>query len=62
MNPLLERFPNLDSQVQGDVVYILGEAGNQDIIGSLKQVLTGPYSPETREAVQEALDTVTRKA
>ena len=60
--PLWERFPTLDEQVRGDVVYILGEAGNRDAIPKLETVLSGPYSRETREAAKEALETIVRKA
>ena len=60
--PLWERFPTLDEQVQGDVVYILGESGNRDIIPKLETVLSGPYSRETREAAKEALEAIARKA
>ena len=62
VGPLWERFPTLNEQVRGDVVYILGEAGNRDTIVKLETVLSGPYSPETREAAEEALGTITRKA
>ena len=61
VRPLWERFPDLNEQVRGDVVYILGEAGNRDTIPKLETVLSGPYSRETREAVREALDTIVRK-
>jgi len=61
VNPLLKRFPNLDSQIQGDVVYILGEAGDHNVMGPLEDILTGPYAPEIREAAQEALDTIAQK-
>jgi len=61
VGPLLERFPALDQQAQGDVVYILGEAGNRDIIPDLETILSGPYTPETREAAQEALEAITQR-
>ena len=61
VGPLWERFPTLNEQVRGDVVYILGEAGNRDTLLKLETVLSGPYSRETREAAEEALETITRK-
>jgi len=61
VGPLLERFPALDQQAQGDVVYIWGEAGNRDIIPDLETILSGPYTPETREAAQEALEAITQR-
>ncbi|MCP4579729.1 MAG: hypothetical protein GY846_25950 [Deltaproteobacteria bacterium] len=61
VNPLWERFPDLDEQVRGDVVYIMGEAGNRDVIPKLETVLSGSYSRETLEAAKEALETITGK-
>jgi len=42
-------------------VYIWGEAGNRDIIPDLETILSGPYTPETREAAQEALEAITQR-
>lgn len=61
VGPLWERFSDLDQQAQGDVVYILGEAGNRDIIRDLETVLSGPYNVETREAAREALESIAQR-
>lgn len=61
VGPLWERFPALDQQAQGDVVYILGEAGGRDIIRALETVLSGPYNAETREAAREALERIAQR-
>ncbi|MFO7600568.1 MAG: thioredoxin family protein [Candidatus Desulfacyla sp.] len=61
VGPLWERFPALDQQAQGDVVYILGEAGDRNIIRDLETVLSGPYNAETREAAREALESIAQR-
>lgn len=62
VGPLWEKFPALDEQIRGDVVYILGEAGNRGTIPKLETVLSGSYSRETLEAAREALETIGGKA
>ena len=61
IEPLWERLPDLNKQVRGDVVYILGEAGNGDILPRLEAVLTDTTDVETMEAVKEAIETITQK-
>jgi len=55
---LWEKFPDLNQQVRGDVIYILGEAGTGDMIPRLESVLRDATDAETREAVKEALETI----
>ena len=62
VGPLWERFPDLDEPVQGDVVYILGEAGNRDAIPHLESVLAGSYGTEIKDAAREALETIPGKS
>ncbi|OQY43185.1 MAG: hypothetical protein B6240_13015 [Desulfobacteraceae bacterium 4572_87] len=40
VEPLWEKLPHLNGQVQGDVVYILGEAGTRDFIPRLEAFLS----------------------
>ena len=61
IEPLWERLPDLNKQVRGDVVYILGEAGTGDILPRLEAVLTDTTDVETMEAVKEAIETITQK-
>lgn len=56
VNPLRERFDRLDEQTKGDVVYILGEAGDREIIPYLERIASGDHSEDTREAAREALE------
>jgi len=61
VGPLWERFSALNEQVRGDVLYILGEAGDRDIIPKLETVLSGAYNAETKEAAGEAIETIEKK-
>jgi hypothetical protein len=61
IEPLFKRFPDLNKQVRGDVVYILGEAGTGDILPRLEAVLSDTTDVETMEAVKEAIETITQK-
>ena len=54
--PLWEHFKSTDDQVQGDIVYLLGESGDASVIPKLKSVLNGPHDPEVKEASLEALE------
>ena len=56
ISPLWEHFKSADDQVQGDIVYLLGESGDANVIPKLKSVLDGPYDPEVKEAALEALE------
>jgi len=58
---LLERFSGLNETVQGDVLYILGQAGNRDILPWLKTVLSGPSGADVKEAAKEAMDAILAK-
>ena len=61
IEPLWKRFPDLNKQVRGDVVYILGEAGTGNILPRLEAVLTDTTDVETMEVVKEAIETITKK-
>ena len=53
---LWDRFPNLDDQIRGDVLYLMGQSRNPEAISRLKSVLNGDYSSELKEVAQEATD------
>jgi len=61
VEPLWEKFPDLNEQVRGDVMYILGEAGTGDMIPRLKTALRDSIDAETREVVKEAIETIKQK-
>jgi hypothetical protein len=54
--PLWEHFKNAEDQIQGDIVYLLGESGDASVIPKLKLVIEGPYDPEVKEAAVEAIE------
>lgn len=60
IEPLWKSFPDLNKQVRGDVVYILGEAGTGNILPRLEAVLTDTTDVETMEVVKEAIETITQ--
>jgi hypothetical protein len=61
VEPLWERIPGLNEQVRGDVIYILGEAGTAEMIPRLEAVLGDVTDVETREAVTEAIETISKR-
>jgi len=61
VEPLWERFPLLNQQVRGDVMYILGEAGTAHVIPRLEAFLRDSTDAETQEAVKEAIETIKEK-
>lgn len=61
VEPLWEIFPDLNEQVRGDVMYILGEAGTGNILPRLETVLSDTTDVETMETVKEAIETIRQK-
>lgn len=59
--PLLERFSALNETIQGDVIYIIGQAGTRDTLPWLEKVLSGPCAEDVREAAKEAVDAIVAK-
>jgi hypothetical protein len=55
VDPLLERYPLVDDQVKGDILYILGETGDQDITSQLEEVFKTSANPELQETAREAV-------
>jgi hypothetical protein len=55
VDPLLERYPIVDDQVKGDILYILGETGDQNITSELENVFKNSINPELQETAREAV-------
>ena len=55
VDPLLERYPVVDDQVKGDILYILGETGDQNIMSQLESVFKTSGNPELQETAREAV-------
>ena len=56
VTPLLwKRFFQVEDTVKGDILYLLGIAGNKEVIPELKKVVSGPYHAEVKEAALDAI-------
>lgn len=55
VDPLLERYPMVDAQVKGDILYIIGETGDQNITSELENVFKNSDNPELQETAREAV-------
>ena len=53
---LWDRFPGSEDTVKGDILYLLGIAGDQGVIPKIETLLNGPYAVEVIEAAKEALE------
>ncbi len=58
---LCNRFPDQDDRVKGDIIYLLGESGDQSMIPFIKSLINGPFPQEVREAAADALDNFLRR-
>jgi thiol-disulfide isomerase/thioredoxin len=59
VDPLWERFHQAGDRVQGDIIHVLGESGNNELVPRLRTILTGSFHSEVKEAAQEALEKLT---
>lgn len=55
VDPLWERFGDLDERVRGDMLYLFGEIGGPGTRRRLESVLKGPGGEEMKEAAREAI-------
>ena len=55
VDPLLERYPMVEDQVKGDILYIIGETVDQDITSELENVFKNSDNPELQETAREAV-------
>ncbi len=60
--PLWKRFHHAKDQVKGDILYVLGEAGNNETLSILKTVLNGDYHSEVKEAAKEAIEKINKSS
>jgi len=54
--PLMERFDQLEDQVKGDVLYVIGECGDANAGSFLRSVSAATQNNELREAAEDALE------
>lgn len=53
---LWKSFPHAKDTVKGDILYLLGQTGDESVIPKLKAVLSGSYPLDIKEAAEEALE------
>jgi glutaredoxin len=58
VEPLWERFMQLDSQIQGDVVQVLGQIGTPSARKCLHAVVKGAFDSDVKEAAAEELQSL----
>ncbi|GBC59556.1 hypothetical protein DENIS_0495 [Desulfonema ishimotonii] len=56
--PLWERFDAADDTLRGDLLYVMGVAGDAALIPRLEAIATGAYGPDVTEAAREAIDNI----
>lgn len=61
IEPLWERFYDIDDQAKGDVLYIFGECGNDKTLSKLESILTDQYNSELKEAAKEAIKSIQQR-
>ena len=58
LDPLWQRFHEVEDPVKGDIIYMMGECGGRDLTPKLESVLEAQHHPEVKEAAREALDKI----
>jgi hypothetical protein len=58
IDPLWERFHQVEDPVKGDIIHILGESGDYKIAPRMEMILNGEYHAEVKEAAGEALEKI----
>lgn len=59
---LQKRFDALDDAVKGDVVYIIGETGDQRMLPFLQTIMETSVHPEVRQAAMEAVTAIQERS
>ena len=61
IDPLLDCFENQNDQIKGDILYIIGQAGDSRIIPFLKDIISGEYTSDVKEAAADAIDNISAR-
>ena len=59
--PLMDLFDQLDDQIKGDILYVIGVCGDQGVVSFLESVATATQNEELREAAEDALEAITTR-
>jgi hypothetical protein len=60
LDPLWQRFHQVASQVQGDILHVFGEIGDPRSVSWVESILSGHFDPEVKEAAREAADKISK--
>ncbi|MGD8290373.1 MAG: thioredoxin family protein [Desulfobacterales bacterium] len=60
LDPLWQRFHQVASQVQGDILHVFGEIGDPRSVSWVESILSGNFDPEVKEAAKEAADKISK--
>jgi hypothetical protein len=58
LEPLWNRFHQVPTQIQGDILHVFGETGDARSVSWLETVLSGDFDREVKEAAEEALEKI----
>lgn len=58
VGPLVERFEPSADTVKGDILYVVGKAGDRGALPFLKRVAAGSYPDDVKEAAREAMQDI----
>lgn len=62
IEPLWKHLKHMEDSIKGDILYIFGLVGTDDVIWRLQMVLNGAYSDEVKEAAVEALEKIANRS
>ncbi len=58
VGPLRKCFAKADDQARGDMIYVIGESGDEQILPWLETIMDAGCGPEIMDAVEEALEKI----
>jgi hypothetical protein len=61
VKPIWDRIQTAENSVKGDILYILGKIGDNDMIPKLESISTDTANKEIKEAATEAIETIKKK-
>lgn len=60
VDPLWQKFPELEDSIRGDMIYIMGESGDEKVIPLFKSIINGGFNDEIKETAKEALENIVK--
>jgi hypothetical protein len=59
IEPLWNRFDEADDAVKKELLYVFGKLKSAGMLQRLREIQTGPFPAEVREAAAEAIEKIT---